>query len=91
MANDYWRADLSRLPIAREAAMFRLLPKEAGVPNSTILNTNGKDRWLTVTQIGTTEDERDHPWTDQEVIDIARAHTGIADLDVEIINRSSGA
>lgn len=89
MANDYWRADLSRLPVARQAAMIRILPTDPGVPPATILNTNGRDRWLTVSQIGHTEDERDHPWTDQEVIDIARAHTGIADLDVQIINRST--
>lgn len=88
MANDYWRADLSRVPVARQAAMVRILPTTPGVPSATILNTNGKDRWLTVSQIGQTEDERDHPWTDQEVIDLARAHTGIPDLDVEIINRS---
>lgn len=88
MANDYWRADLSMLPMAQKAAIFRVLPTRPGVPQSGILNTNGKDRWLTVTQIGQAEDERDHPWTDQEVIDIARAHVGIPDLDVEIINRS---
>ena len=89
MANDYWRADLSRLPIARDTSAIRVLPKDKSVPTSAILNTNGRDRWLTISQIGTTEDERDHPWTDQEVIDIARAHTGIPDLDVEIINRST--
>ena len=89
MANDYWRADLSKLRIARDTSAVRVLPKDKSVPSSAILNTNGKDRWLTISQIGTTEDERDHPWTDQEVIDIARAHTGIPDLDVQIINRST--
>lgn len=89
MANDYWRADLSRLPVARQASMFRVLSQQQGIPDATILNTNGKDRWLTVSQIGRTEDERPHPWTDEEVIAIARAHAGIADLDVEIINRST--
>lgn len=88
MANDYWRADLTRLPVAREAAMFRILPSRPDVPIATILNTNGKDRWLTVSQIGQTEDERDHPWSDEEVKEIARVHTGIPDLDVQIINRS---
>jgi 2-polyprenyl-6-methoxyphenol hydroxylase-like FAD-dependent oxidoreductase len=89
MANDYWRADLSRLPIAREAAMIRVIPPNAGVPVASILNTDGKDRWLTVTQIGQSEDERERPWTDDEVIAMAREHTGIPDLDVEIINRST--
>lgn len=88
MANDYWRADLSKLAIARDTSAVRVLPKDKSIPCSAILNTNGKDRWLTITQIGATEDERDHPWSDQEVIEIARAHTGIPDLDVQIINRT---
>lgn len=89
MANDYWRADLSHLAIARDTSAMRVLPKDERIPKAAILNTNGKDRWLTITQIGTKEDERARPWTDQEVIDIARAHTGIPDLDVQIINRST--
>lgn len=89
MANDYWRADLSRLRITQEAAMIRALPSDKSLPSSAILNTNGRDRWLTVSQIGINEDERDHEWTDQEVIEIARAHTGIPDLEVQIINRST--
>jgi 2-polyprenyl-6-methoxyphenol hydroxylase-like FAD-dependent oxidoreductase len=88
MANDYWRADLSHLPIARQAAGFRVVSDSPNVPVSTILNTNGKDRWLTVTQIGEEKDDRDHPWTDDEVIRIIRAQTGIPDLKVDIINRS---
>jgi 2-polyprenyl-6-methoxyphenol hydroxylase-like FAD-dependent oxidoreductase len=89
MANDYWRADLSRLRVAREAAMFRVLPKQPGVPTATILNTNGRDRWLTLTQIGNTQDERDHVPSDDEVIAMVRAHAGIPDLEVEILNRST--
>src|SRR6185436_9357651 len=84
-----WRADLSKLRIARETSAIRVLPKDKSLPSSAILNTNGKDRWLTISQIGIKEDERDHPWTDQEVIAIARAHVGIPDLDVQIINRST--
>ncbi len=88
MANDYWRADLSHLPVARQASGFRVVSPLPGVPVATILNTNGKDRWLAVSQIGETKDDRDHPWTDEEVVEIARAQTGIPDLKVEIINRS---
>lgn len=88
MANDYWKADLSHLPVARQASGFRVVSPLPGVPVATILNTNGKDRWLSVSQIGESTDERDHPWTDEEVVEIARAQTGITDLEVEIINRS---
>ena len=59
-----------------------------GVPVSTILNTNGRDRWLTVTQIGLERDERPHPWTDAEVIELIRAQTGVPDLEVQLLNRS---
>ena len=88
MANDFWRADLSRLPVAREAAMIYVISPKPGVPVAAILNTDGTDRWLTVTQIGQTSDERERPWTDDDVIAMAREHTGIPDLDVKIINRS---
>lgn len=88
MANDYWRADLSRIPMTRDAAGIRVIPKDPDAPSSMILNTNGRDRWLMVSQIGRQEDERAHPWTDEEVIQIARDQTGIPDLDVQIINRS---
>ncbi|MHC2440006.1 FAD-dependent monooxygenase [Bradyrhizobium sp. USDA 4451] len=88
MSNEYWRADLSRLPIAREAAGFIIVPETPDLPRAAILNTNGRDRWLTVTQIGLTKDDRERPWTDQEFVEIARGHAGIPDLDVTLLNRS---
>ncbi len=88
MSNEYWRADLSRLPIAREAAGFIIVPDTPDLPRAGILNTNGRDRWLTVTQIGLTKDDRERRWTDQEFIEIARGHVGIPDLDVTLLNRS---
>ncbi|MGY3443546.1 FAD-dependent monooxygenase [Bradyrhizobium sp. USDA 4473] len=88
MSNEYWRADLSRLPIAREAAGFIIVPETPDLPRAAVLNTNGRDRWLTVTQIGLTKDDRERPWTDQEFVEIARGHAGIPDLDVTLLNRS---
>ena len=88
MANDYWRADLSSIPVATQVGGFRIMSRDPSVPVSTILNTNGRDRWLTVTQIGDDGDERRQPWSDEEVIRVARCQSGIPDLDVRIINRS---
>jgi 2-polyprenyl-6-methoxyphenol hydroxylase-like FAD-dependent oxidoreductase len=88
MANDYWRADLSHLPKAAGAAGFRVVSADPGIPSSTILNTNGRDRWLTVTQIGLDKDDRPQAWDDAELVRIVRAQTGVPDLEVEIINRS---
>jgi 2-polyprenyl-6-methoxyphenol hydroxylase-like FAD-dependent oxidoreductase len=86
--NDYWKADLSSVPMAGKAAIFRIIPRNGDIPQATILNTNGRDRWLTVCQIGQAEDEREKPWSDEDIVNIARKHTGIADLDVQVINRS---
>jgi len=87
--NEYWRGDLSRFPLAREASGYHIYSKKPGVPNrAVILNTNGKDRWLSVIQIGQEKDERPRPWTDAEMIEIIRAHTGVPDLDVTLLNRS---
>ena len=88
MANDYWKADLSSIPMAGKAAIFRVIPRTDDGTMATILNTNGRDRWLTVSQIGLSEDDRERPWTDEDIVAMARKQTGIADLDVHVINRS---
>ena len=87
MTNEYWRGDLSHLPSARSTAGFMIVPGP-GRMGSSVLNTNGKDRWLSICQIGVEQDERERPWTDAEVVDLARQQSGVADLDVEVISRS---
>ena len=89
--NEYWRADLSRFPLAREAAGYMVYSREpaAGMPpRASILNTNGRDRWLSLIQIGWEKDERPRPWTDAEMIEIIRTHTGVPDLEVTLLNSS---
>ena len=89
--NQYWRGDLSRFPLAREAAGYMVYSKEpaAGLPpRASILNTNGKDRWLSLIQIGWEKDERPRPWTEAEMIEIIRTHTGVPDLEVKLLNES---
>ena len=89
LQNEYWRGDLSRFPLAREAAGYMVYSKAPGVPSrASILNTNGRDRWLSIIQIGWEKDERPRPWTDAEMIEIIRAHVGVPDLDVTLLNRS---
>jgi hypothetical protein len=88
LLNEYWRGDLSRFPLAREAAGYQVYPQKAGVPRAAILNTNGRDRWLSILQIGEQKDERPRPWTDTEMIEIIRAHVGVPDLEVTLLNRS---
>ncbi|WP_160331066.1 FAD-dependent monooxygenase [Bradyrhizobium macuxiense] len=89
MLNEYWRGDLSRFPITREAAGYQVYSDQPGMPRRAgILNTNGRDRWLSVIQIGEEKDERPRPWTDAETIEIIRTHAGVPDLDVTLLNRS---
>ena len=89
MLNEYWRGDLSRFPITREAAGYQIYSDKPGIPRRAgILNTNGRDRWLSVMQIGEEKDERPRPWTDAETIEIIRTHAGVPDLEVTLLNRS---
>ena len=88
LLNEYWRADLSRFPLAREAAGYQIFPTDRDVPRAGILNTNGRDRWLSIIQIGQEADERPRPWSDAETIEIIRQHVGVPDLSVELLNRS---
>ena len=88
MANEYWTADLSALPRINATAAYRIMPKSPGEAIWTVLNTNGRDRWLSAGQVGTERDERAVPRTDQEVVELARRQTGIPNLDVKVINRS---
>ena len=63
--------------------------KTPGVPpRASILNTNGRDRWLSIIQIGDQKDDRPRPWTDAEMIEIIRTYVGVPDLDVTLLNRS---
>ena len=89
--NQYWRGDLSHLLLAREAAGYMIYSRDpaAGMPpRASILNTNGRDRWLSLIQIGWEKDERPRPWTEAEMIEIIRTHTGVPDLEVTLLNES---
>lgn len=88
MCNDYWQADLSHIKSAGEVGGYRLGPLSNGRPGASILNTNGRDKWLSITRIGQENSVDATPWTDEEVVRNARAHVGIPNLDVSIINRS---
>ena len=88
MANEYWLADLSHLPRITATAAYRVVPKVAVESIWTVLNGNGKDRWLSAGQVGRENDERATPRTDAEVISLARRQTGIPDLEVKVISRS---
>jgi 2-polyprenyl-6-methoxyphenol hydroxylase-like FAD-dependent oxidoreductase len=87
MANEYWRGDLSAVASAGGTTAFFIVPKEPGALQSTILNTNGRDRWLSL--FPTSLDERAKPQDDAELIQFIRRQAGLADLNVKLINRST--
>ncbi len=88
MANDYLRVDLSDFPVARAAAGMLLAPKDPGDSWLTLLNTDGRDRWLVFRKIGTDKDDRDRVPSDEEVVADAKRRLGV-DRTVEVINRST--
>jgi 2-polyprenyl-6-methoxyphenol hydroxylase-like FAD-dependent oxidoreductase len=87
MANEYWRGDLSRIPAARNTGIFHVTPKDPASRPSAILNTNGRDRWLSL--FGISPDEKYDERSDADVIRFIRKHTGIPDLSVELINHTT--
>ncbi|HEX2887648.1 FAD-dependent monooxygenase [Vineibacter terrae] len=87
MSNDYWRCDLSHISRLADVAGCRIFSDVPGVPTSTILNTDGRDRWLTVTQLGEGGERPEAPPLD-DAIAMIRTQVGIADLPVAMINRS---
>ena len=89
MSNEYWKSDLSCFAVTKEAAGYRVIANKPGVPVSPILNTNGRNRWRTVTHISQDKDDRPHSWTNAEVIEIIRAQTSVPDLKVQLLNRSA--
>lgn len=88
MNNDYWQADLSRIASVRQIGVFRIFPENRSEPLGSILNTNGFDKWLTLTKVSDETGQVPERRSDAEVVRLARLHTGIPDLDVKIINRS---
>jgi 2-polyprenyl-6-methoxyphenol hydroxylase-like FAD-dependent oxidoreductase len=88
MANEFWHADLSHLPDAAVCAGWRVYAKDSPYPITTVLNTNGKDRWLSLLPVGRDVDERIGERSDDEVVRLGRTVAGIPNLDVKVINRS---
>jgi 2-polyprenyl-6-methoxyphenol hydroxylase-like FAD-dependent oxidoreductase len=88
MANEFWQADLSHVRDAAICAGWRVYAKDSPYPITTVLNTNGKDRWLSLLPVGREVDERIGERSDDEVVRLARTVAGVPDLDVKVINRS---
>jgi 2-polyprenyl-6-methoxyphenol hydroxylase-like FAD-dependent oxidoreductase len=88
MANEFWQADLSGVRDAQTCAGWRVYAKESPYPITTVLNTNGKDRWLNLLPVGREVDERTGARHDAEVVNLARTVSGVPNLDVKVINRS---
>lgn len=84
--NTYFHADLSRFEKIRYAGGIFCRPEDPHEQVRVMLNTNGADRWLLITRVGTTTDERDRPLTEAETIETIRSILRVADLDVSIIN-----
>ena len=89
MLNEYVRVDLSELPVAKEAAGIFCVPSDPSMPSVTFLNTDGGDRWLMLCRIGDERDERERPYTEEEVQSMVQAYLGVPDRPVSRINTST--
>jgi 2-polyprenyl-6-methoxyphenol hydroxylase-like FAD-dependent oxidoreductase len=89
MINEYVRVDLSDLAVAKEAAGIFSVPSDASRPSMAFLNTDGGDRWLMIGRIGAETDERDHPYTDDEVTELVQWYLGVPGQRVTRINSST--
>src|SRR5262249_55060409 len=87
VANEYWHGDLSWIPAARNTAAFFITPKDSATRSSTILNTNGRDRWLSLFAVS--PDEKYDERSDADVIQFLRKQASIPDLAVELINHTT--
>lgn len=75
MANEFWQADLSHVRGVADTAVWRVFAKDSPYPTTSVLNTNGRDRWLSILPVGVENDERTGPRTDAEVVKLARARS----------------
>ncbi len=82
MANEFWQADLSHVRDAAACAGWRVYAKDSPYPITTVLNTNGRDRWLSLLPVGRDVDERIGERSDEEVVRFARTVAGVPNLDV---------
>jgi 2-polyprenyl-6-methoxyphenol hydroxylase-like FAD-dependent oxidoreductase len=89
MLNEYIRLDLSNLPIARQAALIRVVPRDQGRPVISLLNTNAADRWLMVMRVGAAEDERTPEQREMNIGEFFRHYVGRDDLVATSINSST--
>ena len=95
MLNTYFRADLSDVNAAANAAILVLIPEGEADESYRLLNdeepyrllnTNGSDRWLLLERIGIETDERPRPLTEEENVRRLRGILRRPNLDIEIIN-----
>lgn len=89
MLNEYVRVDLSALPVAKEAAGIFCVPTDPDRPSVTFLNTDGGDRWLMLCRIGDQTDERERPFTDEEITAMVQSYLGVSEQPVTRINSST--
>lgn len=88
MLNEYVRMDLSRFPVAQEAAVIRIIPEDPARPALSLLNTNGADRWLMVMRIGREQDERSPAERDVEIGKFLAPYIGVEGIPTTKISTS---
>ena len=84
MVSYYYRADLAHLPHATQSTALWIVPNDPGVPFGPIVATEPEgQRWIYIQYL---EHDDDPPLADEELFRTIRAHWGIPDLELELIN-----
>lgn len=89
VANYYYRAEVGHLPQVHEAFAFSVWPTDPDVrPGWVTFAGNAGDRWIFTQPVS----DMDHPdeevpvLSEDELLPTLRAHWGIPDLDIELLN-----
>lgn len=84
MVSYYYRADLGHLPHAAKTTALWIVPSDPDVPFGPIVATDPEaQRWIFIHYL---ENDDDASLTDEELFRTIRAHWGIPDLPIELIN-----
>jgi 2-polyprenyl-6-methoxyphenol hydroxylase-like FAD-dependent oxidoreductase len=84
MVSYYYRADLGHLPHASRWTALWIIPSDPGVPFGPIVSTEPEgQRWIFIHYL---ENDEAPPLDEDELFRTIRAHWGIPELEIELIN-----
>jgi 2-polyprenyl-6-methoxyphenol hydroxylase-like FAD-dependent oxidoreductase len=85
VVSEYWSADLSSLPVSRDAGGFFVLSKDPVLPPISSVLRDGRDGlWMSMFTTVLAPGSKSRPWDDEHVLEMIRAQLGDPTLGVEL-------